>query len=149
MSVRASYSIGQLAAAAGVSRRTVHFYVQRKLVPPPAGLGRSAFYTDHHLAALLQIKGWQEQGVPLEEIRVRLSSAAEARAGSERRRSAPRSMPAAPREPADTPGTSWFRQPLVTGFELHVAGRRPPLTARQLATLARTLSEILENGEKR
>ena len=72
MNAAASYSIGSLAAAAGVSRRTVRFYVQRALLPPPEGLGRGAHYTGDHLACLLQIKGWQEQGVPLDEIHARL-----------------------------------------------------------------------------
>ncbi len=145
MSVHAVYSIGRLAAAAGVSRRTVHFYVQRKLLPPPEGLGRTAHYTDLHLARLLEIRGWQEQGMPLEEIRARLSGAAERRTPAERRPLDPRRPPHA-REALNIPGTSWLRQPLVAGFELHVAAGRPPLTAEQLAALARALGDILENG---
>ncbi len=128
-----------------MSRRTVHFYVQRRLLPPPEGLGRTAHYTDHHLARRVQIKGWQEQGIPLEEIRARLSGAAE-----RRRRPDPGPVevlhqPGA-RPVVDVPGLSWFRQPLVAGFELHVASGRQPLTAAQLAALARALGEILDNG---
>jgi len=155
VTARASYSIGDLAAAAGVSRRTVRFYVQRELLPPPEGLGRGARYTDRHLARLLQIKGWQEQGVPLGEIGARLSGEREIRADSGRSREARRSGPApSQRESwrlaahADTPGTAWFRQPLVAGFELNVAAGRRPLTARQLAALARALGEILEDREE-
>jgi hypothetical protein len=38
-------SIGELADATGVSRRTVRFYVQRGLIDPPVGLGRASHYT--------------------------------------------------------------------------------------------------------
>ena len=153
VSATATYSIGSLAAAAGVSRRTVRFYVQRELLPPPEGLGRGAHYTAEHLARLLQIKGWQEQGVPLGEIRARLRHAASAPlrppgptgpGACGTARSIGRRDPRGVEQHA--PGSAWFRQPLVAGFELHVAAARPPLTARQLATLASTLNQILENG---
>jgi DNA-binding transcriptional MerR regulator len=124
---RASYSIAELAAAGGVSRRTVRFYVQRGLLPPPGSLGRGARYTDEHLARLIAIKGWQEQGVPLEEIRDRPAQ--------------PRGVEAAP-----GPGTGWFRQPLAPGFELHVAAGRQPLSAQQLAALAGALVDIVNDG---
>jgi len=149
VSPRVSYSIGDLSAAAGVSRRTLHFYVQRRLLPPPLGRGRGARYTDEHLARLLEIKGWQEQGVPLDEIlgRFEVASAGIGVAPGKWKvaaRPLPSSAPAA--VSSDAPGTRWFRQPLVAGFELHVAGGRQPLTARQLAILSRALGEILNDG---
>ncbi len=156
MSDGATYSIGDLAEAAGVSRRTVRFYVQRELLPAPDGLGRGARYTDAHLARLLQIKGWQEQGIPLDEIRTRLSGAirqAETRRGErpvslERRGEDEAGQGPASRVTAlsQLPGSAWFRQPLVAGFELHVAAGRRPLTAHQLARLARALGDIVDNG---
>jgi DNA-binding transcriptional MerR regulator len=167
VSVKATYSIGDLAAAAGVSRRTLHFYVQRGLLQPPAGRGRGARYTDAHLARLLQIKTWQEQGMPLQEIRERLEGRGPhpprgpdegERMYLERRSEEPEpdgraalrrlEVPAgaATTGTAGAPGAAWFRQPLVAGFELHVAAGRRPLTAWQLALLARSLGEILENG---
>jgi DNA-binding transcriptional MerR regulator len=155
MSRTHTYSIGSLADAAGVSRRTVHFYVQRQLLPPPEGLGRGALYTDEHLARLLEIKAWQEEGIPLEAIHARLH----------RKRAASEPLPAkrdtwraeVPEEPSHggayqaqaryfSPGHMWFRQPLFAGYELHVGGGRQPLSARQLASLASALSEILGTG---
>ena len=160
MSGERTYSIGSLADATGVSRRTVRFYVQRDLLPPPEGLGRGALYTDEHLARLLQIKVWQEEGVPLDEIHGRLQckrspagavpekrdtlAAAQPQSAYEyeRRGVRPWALPSAP-------GQHWFRQPLVAGYELNVAGGRQPLSARQLARLASALSEILEEGGTR
>jgi DNA-binding transcriptional MerR regulator len=36
------YAIGDLAELAGVSRRTIRYYVQEGLVPAPLGLGRGS-----------------------------------------------------------------------------------------------------------
>jgi DNA-binding transcriptional MerR regulator len=155
MSEDRTYTIGSLADTAGVSRRTVRFYVQRDLLPPPEGLGRSAHYSDEHLARLLEIKAWQEEGIPLDEIHGRLRRepspggpapekrdtwmVAESGAAYEPRAARPQALPFAP-------GQHWFRQPLIAGYELHVAGGKQPLSARQLASLASALNEILENG---
>jgi DNA-binding transcriptional MerR regulator len=150
---RATYSIGALANAAGVSRRTVRFYVERGLLAPPEGLGRGARYTDEHLARLLQIKGWQEAGVALEEIHVRVHAEPEVAERRRKRATAPTVAESGTeytsgqtRARLFVPGQPWFRQPLVAGFELHVAGGRPPLTARQLAALASALKDISEEG---
>lgn len=155
-----SYSIGALAAAAGVSRRTVRFYVQRDLLPPPDGLGRGAQYTEAHLARLLQIKAWQEKGVPLHEIQGRgvpavLPAAApepEPEPESEKRDSwwaAWDESPNAERAPIlrYVPGQTWLRQPLTMGYELHIAADRTPLSSVQLADLVQHLFELLQNGK--
>ena len=146
-----TFSIGSLAEAAGVSRRTVRFYVQGELLEPPVGLGRGAHYTEAHLARLMQIKSWQEQGVPLEAIRARLQSQSlPARAGGrrEQRRADVAASPALNVTPgAAVPGRAWMRQPLLADYELHVAGNRSALTAAQLAALARALRDIVEEGD--
>jgi len=157
MSGERTYSIGSLADAAGVSRRTVRFYVQRDLLPPPVGLGRGALYTDEHLARLLQIKVWQQDGVPLDEIHGRLQHRRSPTDAAPEERDTMAAQPQSTYERHDVrpsallsaPGQHWFRQPLVAGYELNVAGGRQPLSARQLARLASTLSEILEEGGTR
>jgi len=59
------YSIGELAELTGVSRRTVRFYVQRGLIPPPQGLGRGRHYTAEHLELILKIRELQRDGILL------------------------------------------------------------------------------------
>ena len=146
-----TFSIGSLAEAAGVSRRTVRFYVQGELLEPPVGLGRGAHYTEAHLARLMQIKSWQEQGVPLEAIRARLqdrTSPARGAGRREQRRADAAASPAPNVTPgAAVPGRAWMRQPLLADYELHVAGNRSPLSAAQLAALARALRDIVEEGD--
>lgn len=64
----ARYGIQELVQATGVPRRTIRFYVQRGLVPPPAGAGRGHYYTGSHLERVLQVRELQEQGRSLREI---------------------------------------------------------------------------------
>jgi DNA-binding transcriptional MerR regulator len=64
-----SYGLSELAEAAGVSGRTVRYYVQEGLLPAPAGLGRGSHYDDEHLARLRRITQWQRAGHSLLAIR--------------------------------------------------------------------------------
>jgi DNA-binding transcriptional MerR regulator len=107
------YGIEDLADLGGVTRRTVRYYVQEALLPPPHGVGRGKHYGPEHLERLLTVKSLQEDGLPLAEIRRRL----EGSHGTEA--SAP--APAVSR-------ASWTRLTLFPGVELHVAGdvRLPP-----------------------
>lgn len=59
------YNIETLASLSGLSRRTIHYYVQRGLLEPPEGGGRGSFYTDSHLRSLKRIQELASQGVPL------------------------------------------------------------------------------------
>jgi hypothetical protein len=59
------YSIGELAERTGVSRRTVHFYVQRRLIDPPLGRGRGRHYDERHVEQIERVRELQRQGVQL------------------------------------------------------------------------------------
>ncbi len=58
---RERYSIAELSELAGVSRRTVRYYVQSRLIPPPLGAGRGSYYTRAHLDAILQARRRQSK----------------------------------------------------------------------------------------
>ena len=128
-----------------MSRRTVRFYAQGELLEPPVGPGRGVHYTEAHLARLMQVNSWPEQGVPLEAIRARLEAHTlpARRAGRrEQRRGDGAASPALNVTPgAVVPGRAWMRQPLLADYELHVAANESPLSAAQLAALARALRE--------
>ena len=62
-------SIGELADAAGLSRRAVRFYVQQKLLPTPLGRGRGRHYDRSHLERLRRIAELQNAGHSLDAIR--------------------------------------------------------------------------------
>jgi len=146
------FSIEELATKAGVSRRTVRYYVQRGLLPAPYGLGRGRHYGEEHLAALLQAKMLQERGVDLEGIReifaepepapraiecdTYMSVKAEKQSGA---KELSRSRPL-------TPGEGWYRQRVLQDYELHSGAGARPLSAGELAALADFLRELLERG---
>jgi DNA-binding transcriptional MerR regulator len=66
------YSLRDLARAAGVTPRTVHFYVQQGVLPPAGSLGPRARYGPGHLARLRLIKRLQGGYLPLAEIAQRI-----------------------------------------------------------------------------
>ncbi|MBT2206869.1 MerR family transcriptional regulator [Actinomadura sp. NEAU-AAG7] len=71
---RREYRIGELAEAAGVPVRTLRYYQERKLIPPPRRSGRVGLYSATHLARLRMIGGLLERGHTLEGIRELLSA---------------------------------------------------------------------------
>ncbi|GAB2882562.1 MerR family transcriptional regulator [Streptomyces deserti] len=62
------YRMEELARLAGITVRTVRFYRERKLLPPPRREGRIAWYDDHHLARLRTISALLERGHTLSGI---------------------------------------------------------------------------------
>ncbi|MEV7191084.1 MerR family transcriptional regulator [Streptomyces sp. NPDC093510] len=57
-----------LAREAGITVRTVRFYRERGLIPPPRREGRIAWYDEHHLARLRTIAALLERGHTLNGI---------------------------------------------------------------------------------
>lgn len=58
----AEYRASELAELAGITTRTLRFYRERKLLPPPRREGRIAWYDEHHLARLRTISGLLARG---------------------------------------------------------------------------------------
>lgn len=68
----ARYTLAELSDLAGVTQRTVRYYLSQGLLPAVGVTGPGAKYDDGHLARLRLIKGLQSQHLPLAEIRNRL-----------------------------------------------------------------------------
>ncbi len=64
-----TYDIQALTSETGVPRRTIYFYVQQGLLPPPQGAGLAAYYTEDHLLRLKLISILRQQGLRLDKIR--------------------------------------------------------------------------------
>ncbi|MDB1087286.1 MerR family transcriptional regulator [Streptomyces sp. ACA25] len=56
------YRTAELAEAAGITVRTLRFYRERRLLPPPRKEGRVAWYDEEHLARLRTITALLERG---------------------------------------------------------------------------------------
>jgi DNA-binding transcriptional MerR regulator len=141
------YAIGELAALGGVSRRTVRYYVQEGLIPPPLGVGRGDHYSADHLEQLLRVKAMQESGRTLDEIRRALGPP-----GRLRMRQSRAALSMAHASPP-LPRALWRRLMLAPGVELHVAStvRLPsPGKLQELADLCRThFADAAQEGDER
>ena len=73
MTEHTPYTIGELAARAGVTPRTVRYYAAEGLLPPPDTRGRYATYGDHHLRYLQLIAKLKAAYLPLNAIKQRLA----------------------------------------------------------------------------
>lgn len=130
------FSVGELAELGGVSRRTVRYYVQEGLIPAPLGLGRGGHYTEGHLETLLRVKQMQEEGLPLVEIRERLTGA----------RPLIKNTSA-----AQPPRQLWTRIPVLPGLEIHVSHdlKLPaPQKLQEIVALCRQQFRARRNGEE-
>jgi DNA-binding transcriptional MerR regulator len=143
----------ELADRAGVSIRTVRYYIQQGLLPKPEARGPGAHYKEEHLDRLLLIKRLQREHLPLAEIRrVLESTGGEAPAPRTARdyiRSVlgePAAQYSAPaiEDPAISTRSQWERVTLAPDIELHI--RRPLSRAvnKQVERLIDAARDILE-----
>jgi DNA-binding transcriptional MerR regulator len=159
---KTEWKLAELAAAAGVSPRTVRYYVQRGLIPAPPFKGPDTVYGEDHLRRLKAIRVLQARFMPLDAIQVELlrlspeelRKLSEAELPTETLPPAP--APAAP-EPMRGPGgcvvvppvtkqavvAGYRRWELAPGLELHLADSADEKT-RALADRVRALIEQSE-----
>jgi DNA-binding transcriptional MerR regulator len=77
----AAYDLPELSDLAGVTPRTVRYYIQQGLLPSPGTSGPGARYGEGHLRRLRLIRRLQREHLPLAEIRQRLRSLTDAEVG--------------------------------------------------------------------
>ena len=65
--------IGELARRAGVTVRTIRYYISEGLLPAPSTKGRYTAYDDSYVARIRLIQQWKKAYLPLREIRARLA----------------------------------------------------------------------------
>ena len=68
-------TIQDLCDQTGLPRRTIHFYIQQGILPPPQGSGLGARYLPDHLLKLKLIPILRKQGLRLDDIRQKFQSA--------------------------------------------------------------------------
>jgi Ca-activated chloride channel family protein len=143
-----SYKLDELAAAAGISPRTVRYYVQRGLLPAPVFKGRDTAYDDEHLLRLRAIKHLQEHFLPLDAIQAELARRSREEleglvAGGEGSSPIPDLPPLRAPFPPHAPlpaGERFIRHVIRPGLEIHLSERADAAT--------RALCERLLNHEK-
>lgn len=145
MSDRPTYKLDELAHRAGVTPRTVRYYVQRGLLPAPAFRGRDTAYGDEHLLRLQVIRAMQGRYLPLDVIEARLARSTgpdDLRAllvGDEATGETGDEALSDERDEGHTGagerGAAWRRWEIAPGLELHLRDS----AGGEMATLARWL----------
>lgn len=69
---KTKYKISELAEVAGVTVRTVRYYVSKGLLTPPKEDGLYSYYSEINLKELKLIKAYREEYLPLDVIREKL-----------------------------------------------------------------------------
>jgi DNA-binding transcriptional MerR regulator len=119
------YSLDELATLAGVTARTVRYYIGQGLIDRPEGEKRGAHYLRRHLEQLLLVRRWTDAGLSLERVRELVEGA-----------------PEEPSPRAARPGSVevWSRVTLVDGLELSIEPGRAGLTPEQVRALVREVT---------
>jgi DNA-binding transcriptional MerR regulator len=128
-----SFTLDELAAAAGLPRRTVRYYIQIDLLERAEGETRAARYNVRHLEQLVAIRRWTELGISLERVRDLLSRAAEAPTGTHR---APGSVEV------------WSHIAIADGLEITLEASRAGLDPEQVRHFARLVVQAYEAVRK-
>ena len=169
------YTITELAEQAGVTPRTVRYYVAQGLLPSPGQVGAGARYSGAHLDRLLLIRQLQEAHQPLAEIRNRLArlgdsdvtelrqAPAVAKPGdsaldyirgvllhpADGMRPAPATTrpPTSPERPREPDRSQWDRIVLAQDIELHIRRPLSRIQNRRVEQLIEKARELLKEGE--
>ena len=155
-----TYKIDELARVAGMSPRTVRYYVQRGLLPAAAFRGKDTAYGHEHLVRLRAIKKLQKAYFPLDAIAQELDG----RTLAELERVAEgKNLPASPApvpparpserddelRPVDDAWQVCRRMDLFPGVELTVAEDAPPESVRLVEQMLETFEAMLKEKEGR
>ncbi len=159
-------TLQDLCERASVSPRTIRYYIQQGLLPPPDGAGRGASYSLAHLERLELILKLKKQHLPLTQIRRRLegltpedvsrllkgpkptpaSSAADyvraVLSGEQARVEAPLSKPTSSAHSTVRTRSTWERHSITPEVEIHIQrplSREANQRVRELLRLAQDL----------
>lgn len=121
------YSIDELSTLAGVTPRTVRYYIAQGLLERPEGEKRGAHYLRRHLEQLLLVRRWTDAGLSLDRVRELLDGAPE---DPPRRAAAPGSVEV------------WSRITVVDGLEVHLEPGRAGLSPDQVRALVRGITAL-------
>lgn len=121
------YSIDELSTLAGVTPRTVRYYIAQGLLERPEGEKRGAHYLRRHLEQLLLVRRWTEAGLSLDRVRELLDGAPE---DPPRRAAAPGSVEV------------WSRITVADGLEVHLEPGRAGLSPEQVRALVRSVTGL-------
>jgi len=138
MKEQKTFTLDEIAALAELPRRTVRYYIQSELIDRPQGVGKGAYYTQHHVEQLLLVRKWQLAGLSLERI------------GELLKQQAAGPLPPTPRRAGTV--EVWSHLVVADGVELTLEPGRAGLTPEQVRAFFRAVTQayaqIHESEEK-
>jgi DNA-binding transcriptional MerR regulator len=134
-----SYDIQELVSMSGTPRRTIYFYAQQGILPPPQGAGLAARYSDEHLLRLRLIPVLRQRGLRLDQIREEFARLDVPGMQALLAQSGPAALVPLPQPiPGGWPaGQPSLRYDLPGGFTLFVPGHLSPADSARLQRILR------------
>ncbi len=140
------YTIQELSDMTGVPRRTIHFYTQQEILPPPEGAGLSTRYHQIHLVRLKLVPILRQEGMRLDQIRnyYKTRDTAELVSRLENAKASQQAAPDAIPAPA-LQGKSLVNFSLPRGLSLLVPAEFASKEPDRLTKIITTIQEMIEN----
>ncbi len=139
------YTIQELSDMTGVPRRTIHFYTQQEILPPPEGAGLSTRYQQVHLVRLRLIPILRQEGMRLDQIRnyYKTRDTAELESRLENAGAFRQAAPSATPAPAPQ-GKSLVNFSLPQGLSLLVPAEFVAKEPERVTKIVTTIQEMIE-----
>ena len=125
-----TFNLDEICTLSELTRRTVRYYIQIGLVDRPHGVGKGAYYTQHHIEQLLLVRKWQLAGLSLERI------------GEIIKQSASGQLPPAPRRAGTV--EVWSHLVVAEGVEVNLEPGRAGLSPEQVREFFRGVTQVFE-----
>ena len=134
MNDQQTFNLDEIAALAELPRRTVRYYIQTGLIDRPQGVGKGAFYTQHHIEQLVLVRKWQLAGLSLEKI------------GDVLKQQASGPLPPTPRRSGTV--EVWSHLVVAEGVEVNLEPGRAGLSPEQVRAFFRGVTRLYQQVQE-
>jgi DNA-binding transcriptional MerR regulator len=134
MNDQQTFTLDDIAALAELPRRTVRYYIQTGLIDRPQGVGKGAFYTQHHIEQLVLVRKWQLAGLSLDKI------------GDVLKQQASGPLPPTPRRSGTV--EVWSHLVVAEGVEVNLEPGRAGLSPEQVRAFFRGVTRLYQQVQE-
>ena len=134
MNEQRTFTLDEIASLAELPRRTVRYYIQTGLIDRPQGVGKGAFYTQHHIEQLVLVRKWQLAGLSLEKI------------GDVLKQQASGPLPPTPRRSGTV--EVWSHLVVAEGVEVNLEPSRAGLSPEQVRAFFRGVTRLYQQVQE-
>ena len=134
MNDQQTFNLDEIAALAELPRRTVRYYIQTGLIDRPQGVGKGAFYTQHHIEQLVLVRKWQLAGLSLDKI------------GDVLKQQASGPLPPTPRRSGTV--EVWSHLVVAEGVEVNLEPGRAGLSPEQVRAFFRGVTRLYQKVQE-